>query len=118
MKKQQRRPKTMQHLAQMNFGSAIYRIEYEDRLLNNDDTRRLSGAINHAQCVIKLDPNADPQSVADTIVHESIHFFLAHCGQEGAINPDRLEDVVQTISNGMMTIMRLNPGFVKLIEEL
>ena len=102
----------------MNFGSAIFRIEYEDRLSNDSDTRRLSGSINHAQCVIKLDPNADPQSVADTIVHEAIHFFLIHCGQEGAINPDRLEDVVQTISNGMMTIMRLNPGFVKLVQEL
>ena len=116
-KQQQSETKGPLKLTSLNFGSAIYKIEYEERLRSTDD-QRLSGSISHSQCVITLDPSADAQSIADTIIHESIHFFLAHYGQEGAVNPARLEELVQSVANGVLTVMRLNPQLVKMLQEL
>ena len=102
----------------MNLGSATYQIEYVASLLDTSGTNRLAGAINHAQCVIKVDPEADPQAVMETIVHEAFHFFLVQYGQEDAVNPARIEGVVETMANGFLMMMRLNPLFVKAIQEL
>ena len=78
----------------------------------------MAGNINHAHCTLNIDPDADPQSMVETILHEGIHYYLVQFGQEDAINPARAEDVVETIANGIMTILRLNPDFVKAIREL
>ena len=111
-------PKKPIRLRSLNFGPAIYRINYVDKLLTEDDTRRLAGNINHAHCTLNIDPDADPQSMIETILHEGIHYYLVQFGQEDAINPARAEDVVETIANGIMTILRLNPDFVKAVQEL
>lgn len=102
----------------MNLGSAKYQIKYTDRLLDAGGVNRLSGAIDHSQCVIHVDPGADPQVVLETMIHEAFHYFLVQYGQEDAIVPARIEGVVETLSNGFLMMMRLNPDLVKLIEEL
>jgi hypothetical protein len=102
----------------MNLGSAKYQIEYTDRLLDAGGVNRLSGSIDHGQCVIRIDPAADPQAVMETIIHEVFHFFLVQYGQEDAITPARIEGVVEALSNGFLLAMRLNPDFVKMIQEL
>ena len=93
----------------MNLGSATYQIEYVDKLLDIGGVNRLAGAIDHNQCSIKVDPGADAQIVLETILHEAIHFFLVQYGQEDAINPPRIEGVVETMANGFLMMMRLNP---------
>jgi hypothetical protein len=116
MKTPLRKKKTL--LKSLNLGSSQYRIEYVDKLLDVGGVNRLAGAIDHNQCVIRIDPGADPQIVLETILHEAFHFFLVQYGQEDAINPPRIEGVVETMANGFLIMMRLNPDLLTAIEEL
>jgi len=111
------RKKTIR-LKSLNLGSSVYQIEYVDHLLDIGGTNRLAGAIDHGKCRIKVDLEADKQVVMETIVHEAFHYFLVQYGQEDAINPARIEGVVEALSNGFLMMMRLNPLFVKAIQAL
>lgn len=101
----------------INFGPATYNIRYTYKLMSEDNSQKLNGAINYQAGVIELDPAVSDQSMIGTIWHEAMHFLIKQYGQESAINPARIEDLVETLSTGIQTVIRLNPKLVRFMED-
>lgn len=70
--------------------------------------------------IIHLDKSLDPQTKADTLLHEIIHLILIAMGHEIGKEEDlHTEKNVLVISNGLATFLRDNgPMFKDLIDAL
>lgn len=101
----------------IDFGAAKYKVRYTDKLMSEDNSQKLNGAISYQEGVIELDPAVSDQSMIGTIWHEAVHFFIKQYGQESAVNPARLEDLVETLSTGIQTVIRMNPKLIRFMED-
>lgn len=109
-------PKNLRPKA-IDYGSALYKIVYTDKLMTDDGMHKLNGQINYQKCQIQLDPGVSDQSMIETILHESVHFFIKQYGHESSINSQRLEELVEAISGGLQLLLRLNPNLVKFFDS-
>lgn len=105
---------------EINFGSQIFSVVVTDKLMDNDEATRLGGLIRYNSSEIMLDAAKDKQSQIDTLFHECIHYFLMSNGytDDNAINPERLEGLIEMLSNQFLQLLRLNPDLVELVKEL
>ena len=108
---------TKKRITKIDFGAATYDVVYTEKLMSEDESQRLRGQINYQKCRVEVDPGMDNRRLAATLLHESVHFFLNEYGQDSAINPQRMEDVVTAVSTGMQLLIRLNPDLVKFVQE-
>ena len=101
----------------INFGPSTYKIKYVRKLMSEDNSLKLNGTIKYQDGVIELDPEVSDQSMIGTIWHEAVHYFIKQYGQESAVNPERMEELVETVSTGILTVIRLNPKLVRFMED-
>ena len=104
-------------VTKINFGSATYDVVYTEKLMSEDESQRLRGQINYQKCRVEVDPELDDRRLASTLIHESVHFFLSEYGQDTAVNPQRMEDLVTAVSTGVQLLIRLNPDLVEFVQE-
>lgn len=100
----------------IDFGAAIYQVEYIERLIEGSE--KLRGQIRHDRCVVELEESLDPQDQFVTIMHECFHYFLSQYGQGDAIAPNRAEGLINTMAAGMTLVLRKNPQLIRMIQEL
>ena len=108
----------MRKLKTLDFGAAVYKVEYVERLLGDDDSEKLRGQISHTDCLVKLEESLDPQDQFITTLHECFHYYLSQYGHSDAINPSRLEGVINTLAVGMTALLRKNPALITMLQEL
>ena len=107
-------------IEQINFGSQVFDVIVTDKLMDNDEATRLGGLIRYNKSEIQLDAGKDDQSQMATLIHECIHFFLLSNGYSdgSSINPDRLEPLIEMLSNNFLQLLRLNPKLLLAIGAL
>ena len=105
---------------QINFGSQIFSVVVTDKLMDNDEATRLGGLIRYNSSEIMLDADKDIQSQVDTLFHECIHYFIMSNGyaNQDTINPDRLEGLIEMLSNQFLQLLRLNPKLMEAVQGL
>jgi len=106
-------------IKQIDFGGEKYDVVHEEKLRDESDDQRLSGSIRHGQCRITLDSSEHLQRQASTLMHECVHYLITMHDLEtkDTINPDRKEMLISTIALGMVTIIKRNPNFIRLLQE-
>lgn len=102
----------------IDLGAVTFHIEVVPRLTDSNDKRRLMGQIRHSLSRIQLDTEAEVQAMATTLMHEIMHYYVVEFGQESAVNPERMEDLVTALASGMTLLIRRNPNLIKFIQEL
>ena len=108
----------MRKLKTIDFGAAVYKVEYVERLLGDDDSEKLRGQISHTDCLVKLEESLDPQDQFITTLHECLHYYISQYGHSDSINPNRLEGVINTLAVGMTALLRKNPALITMLQEL
>jgi hypothetical protein len=108
----------MRKLKTIDFGAAVYKVDYVERLLSGEENEKLRGQINHPACLIQLEESLDPQDQFITTLHECFHYYLSQYGHSDAINPARLEGVINTLAVGMTAVLRKNPVLITMLQEL
>ena len=102
----------------IDLGSIVYEVEQVDRLLDADGGTKLSGQISANKALIRVETGNDDQMQALTVIHEVFHHILRGSGQEGAIHPEREEEVIEALASGWLAALRQNPGIMKMVEDL
>jgi len=102
----------------IDLGSIVYLVELVDKLLDSDGGTKLSGQISANRAVIRVEAGNHPQMQVLTIIHEMVHHILRTCGQEHAIDPERIEDVIEALAGGLLHALRNNADLLKAVEEL
>lgn len=105
-------------LKSIDFGAAVYKVSYVERLLGDDANEKLRGQISHTECLVKLEESLDPQDQFITTIHECLHYYISQYGHSDAINPARLEGVINTLAVGMTALLRRNPTIITMLQEL
>ena len=105
---------------EINFGSQVFEVLVKEKLLDNDEATRLGGLIRYNVSEIHLDAGKDEQSQMQTLIHECIHFFIMSNGYSdgSSINPDRIEALIEMLSNNFLMLLRLNPKLILAIGAL
>jgi hypothetical protein len=102
----------------IDLGSIVYDVELVEKLLDSDGGTKLSGQISANRAIIRVEANNHAQMQILTIIHEMVHHILRTCGQEHAVDPERIEDVIEALSGGILSSLRNNPDLMKAVEEL
>jgi len=102
----------------IDLGAIIFDVEVIPKLVDDDDKKRLIGQIKHSLSRIQLDADAEVQAMATTMMHEIMHYFIVEFGQDKAIDPLRMEGLVNALSAGMTILIRRNPDLITFMQEL
>ena len=102
----------------IDLGSLIYKVEQVDKLLDADGGTKLSGQISANKATIRVETGNDPQMQAITILHEVFHHIIRSSGQDGAVHPDREEEIIEALASGWLAALRRNPSLIKMVEDL
>lgn len=102
-------------IKQIDFGGEKYAVESVDNL--KDNTRTLSGSIEHGQFRIELDKTECIERQTGTLMHECVHYYLRTHGYRSKIQDDCVEGLIDTIALGVITLIKHNPKLIELIQE-
>ena len=103
---------------EINLGSIIYKILLVRDLLDDERAKKLTGQISINEAVIKIEKDIDPQLQAMTMIHEILHHIMMVTGHDADVRPELIENFIDAIAGGFLTMLRLNPEFYKFIGEL
>lgn len=90
----------------VDFGSQVFLVELVDKLGG-----KAQGEIRPQECKIRIESALNPQAQIMTLWHEIIHQLLNKCGHDNEefINPKLEETLIEGLTDGIVTVLRLNP---------
>jgi hypothetical protein len=116
----------MQSTEELKFSSRVkkvdflirtYAVNFVERLLSDDEERRLYGNIDYTNGVINLDPNHVLDDMKLTFLHEVCHAILNIFLIEKSLSDEDNEKVVDAMSSGFMLFIKQNPDTIKFLME-
>jgi len=96
---------------QVKIGGILYRVEYIERLLNQEKAVKLNGHILYNPCLIMVESENDEQMQKITVLHEILHGILTHAGIE-----DDFEKQVEILAYGLFGVIQDNPDLMDWIR--
>lgn len=102
----------------INMGSFIYRVVPIQGLISEERSIKLAGLLCPNEGEIRIDSDYSPQMQGSALIHEIIHHILSSTGRDNDIKPEQIENIIDTMADGIMMLMRLNPDFVAFIGGL
>ena len=101
----------------VNFGSCTFDVEIIDKLLDGDRGKKLDGHIKYLEGKIRIEKEACPQHQISTFIHEVLHRIIMVHGHEQHIKPEELEGLIDSMADGILSLLRLNPDVVSWIRN-
>ena len=96
------------------IGYRNYAIEKNDRVWNKQTDSY--GQFLSKEGIICLSSEEDSISQANTLIHEILHGIVYQWGLESQLD-DKEEQIVNTMANGITTVIRDNPWLLSFIKN-
>ena len=98
----------------IKIGYRNYAIEKNDRVWNKQTDSY--GQFLSKEGIICLSSEEDSISQANTLIHEILHGIVYQWGLESQLD-DKEEQIVNTMANGITTVIRDNPWLLSFIKN-
>lgn len=94
----------------VKIGPRTFRVQFEENLLDIEETQRLNGHILYDKAVIKIDSRLALVSQRLTMMHEIVH------GIADYLDIDMSEKEVSLMASGITAMLMDNPEVVKMFD--
>lgn len=100
----------------LQVGAIRYSVVVDEAAINRQSVEAREGRFgNHdaASQTFTLDPKMEPDFTAEVLLHEITHAVLYHAGTDEDLSREQLERVCNSVSAGLLDVLRRNPALVK-----
>ena len=106
----QRKEKRMRFPASMVIGPCEFKVDFVDKLLDDDGSTKLNGHIKYGDTTIDIERNISDETKLITLMHEIVH------GCDTFAFAELTEKQVELMSNQLVCVLKNNPEFVEMFR--